>query len=289
MYVNSGYLFHQRTPFKERKRPLRILSAGTYRVYSLPKLPTWRPRGRVDWQLLYVSAGKLYCVWEGKEVVVDAGNMLLFQPKQEQHYYAKGEDKTQYWFVHFTGGQVKNILKHFEIPLNRLILHTGISRAYEDLFRGMRDELVNCPWGYEEMLKLQLQELFMTIHRRMSSDKPQLSGFLLDEVNYAREYFGEHYREEINISQYADGRHMSVSWFTKNFKKIVGVSPLQYILNIRIANAQTLLETTDYGIAQIARFVGYENPMYFSRIFRKEKGMSPANYRKTFLEQHPGQ
>ena len=57
MYINSGYLFNSRVPFKEKKKPLRLLSAGTYQLYTRPKLPTWRPKGRVDWQLIYIAAG----------------------------------------------------------------------------------------------------------------------------------------------------------------------------------------------------------------------------------------
>ena len=59
---------------------------------------------------------------------------------------------------------------------------------------------------------------------------------------------------------------------------------MKYILDIRIRNAQTLLETTDYSVANIASMIGYDNPMYFSRMFRKAKGMSPAKYRKTYRE-----
>ena len=73
---------------------------------------------------------------------------------------------------------------------------------------------------------------------------------------------------------------MSISWFNKSFKAATGTSPMKYIQTIRIRNAQTLLETTDYSISDVASFVGYENPLYFSRLFRKAKGMSPSAYRK---------
>ena len=152
MYVNSGYLFHSRIPFKETKMALRILSAGTYQLRTRPKLPTWRPKGRVDWQLIYICAGEGHFLLNGKDVVVPAGNMVLYQPRQEQHYYFLGKDKAQYWFVHFSGRTVKSILRHYGIPLDGYILHTGISYEYEDLFERMRDELTECPWGYEEML-----------------------------------------------------------------------------------------------------------------------------------------
>ena len=55
---------------------------------------------------------------------------------------------------------------------------------------------------------------------------------------------------------------------------------MQYVLSLRITNAENLLETTEYNIAEISNIVGYENPLYFSRIFKKQKGLSPSEYRK---------
>ena len=276
LYVNSGYLFNTRVPFKEKKLPLRILSAGTYQLFTWPKLPTWRPKGRVDWQIIYIAAGEGHFILNGQEVVVPAGNMVLYQPKQQQKYFYYGKDRTQVWFVHFTGRQVKSILKHYEIPLDGYILHTGISREYEDCFRKMRDELIKCSWGYEEMLTYLFRELMLLIHRRMTEAMPQVSGFIQEEIERAKDYFEEHYNEEISIEQYAASRSMSTSWFNRSFRGAVGTSPMKYILDIRIRNAQVLLETTDYSIANIAAVIGYDNPMYFSRMFRKAKGMSPA-------------
>ena len=286
MYVNSGYLFNSRVPFKETKKALRVLSAGTYQLHSWPRLPTWRPNGRVDWQLVYISAGKGHFILDGHDVVVPAGNMVLYQPKHEQHYYFLGEDKSQYWFVHFTGREVKNILKHYEIPIDGYIIRTGLSYEYEDLFRKMRDELNECAWGYEEILNYHLRELFITMNRRIHEPVPKIAGFVQNEIDHAKDYFREHYNEQISIEQYAASRNMSTSWFNKCFRSAVGESPMRYILLLRIRNAQILLETTDGTISEIAQIVGYENPMYFSRLFRKEKGLSPSKYRKSFLEKY---
>ena len=286
MYINSGYLFNSRVPFKEKKKPLRLLSAGTYQLYTRPKLPTWRPKGRVDWQLIYIAAGEGHFFLDGKEVIVPAGNMVLYPPKKQQKYYYLGRDKTQVWFVHFTGREVRSILNHYEIPLDGYILHTGISRDYEDLFRRMRDELVKCSWGYEEMLTILFRELLLTMHRRMTESVPRITGFIQDEMDRARDYFEEHYNEDISIEQYAASRSMSTSWFNRSFRSAMGTSPMKYILDIRIRNAQVLLETTDYSVSDIAAVIGYDNPMYFSRLFRKAKGLPPAKYRKIYREKY---
>ena len=72
---------------------------------------------------------------------------------------------------------------------------------------------------------------------------------------------------------------MSVSWFIRNFKKYTGETPVQFITSLRMTNAQVLLENTTYSINEIARIVGYNNALYFSRIFHKQKGCSPSQYR----------
>ncbi len=54
---------------------------------------------------------------------------------------------------------------------------------------------------------------------------------------------------------------------------------MQYILSKRMYNAEILLHDTQYNITEIAAIVGYDNPLYFSRIFKKTKGLSPSEYR----------
>ncbi len=282
MYVHSGYLFNSRVPFKEKKKVIRILSAGTYQLHTWPVLKTWRPKGRIDWQLIYIAAGEGHFQLNGQEVIVPPGNMVLYQPKQEQRYHFLGKDKAQYWFVHFTGRQVKNVLKHYEIPLDGYILHTGISYKYEEYFKRMRDELLDCSWGYEEVLTFLFRELLIEINRRIHDGIPKMTGFLQEEIDHAKAYFQEHYNEEISIEQYSASRNMSTSWFSKSFTAAVGEPPKKYMLNLRIRNAQVLLETTDNTISEISQIIGYDNPLYFSRLFRKVKGISPAKYRKVY-------
>lgn len=93
-------------------------------------------------------------------------------------------------------------------------------------------------------------------------------------------YFNENYNQDISIENYAPTRGMSVSWFIRNFKKYTGMTPMQFIVSLRVNNAQILLEQTNYSIYEIAKIVGYDDQLYFSRLFRKQKGVSPSQYRK---------
>lgn len=82
------------------------------------------------------------------------------------------------------------------------------------------------------------------------------------------------------MDRYAASRGMSASWFIRSFKEFTGHTPMQYILALRVVNAQNLLENTDYTVAEISRIVGYEDQMYFSRLFKKQNGVSPSLFRK---------
>ena len=67
------------------------------------------------------------------------------------------------------------------------------------------------------------------------------------------------------------------------------MTPKQYIVSIRMTNAQMLLESSDYTVQQIASFVGYADPLYFGRLFKRELGMTPSQYRRQFLNRSRGE
>lgn len=281
MYTNSGYLNNSLVNFKDKSRPLIVGSCGTCRLYTHPKLPTFRPRGRLDFQLLYVASGKTHFYFEeGKDTVVSAGNMVLYRPKEPQKYVYYGSEQAEVYWVHFTGSNVRNILKSYGITNDMRVIPAGTLLEYSRIFKQMIQELQQCRAGYEELLAMLLRQIFIIISRQMTKERTLKSDYLDTEMELALEYFNTNYNKDLNIDDYAASRGMSVSWFIRTFKQYAGTTPMQYIVALRITNAQMLLETTNYNVTEIGNFVGYDNPLYFSRIFKKQKGFSPSEYRK---------
>ena len=128
MYINSGYHNHSLVDFKDKSRPLIVGSCGTYRLSSHPKLPTYRPRGRLDFQIIYIAAGRAHFHFDNADddTVVTAGNIVLYRPKEFQKYEYYGIDKTEVYWVHFTGSDVKNILRNYGFPNDQLAQIFGI-------------------------------------------------------------------------------------------------------------------------------------------------------------------
>lgn len=280
MYINSAYWRNSRLDFKDREHPLFVGSCGNYRLTTRSVLPSHRPRGRLDFQLLYVASGRAQFFFQGVEQMVPAGHMILYRPKEEQKYRYYGVDQPEVYWVHFTGNNVTNILRQYGISDSTHVIYTGTSLEYKRIFAQMIQELQMCRENYEEFLVLLLRQLFILLQRQIARRPKSGNLYMENEIQAAVLYFQKHYNTAVSIEGYAASRGISTSWFIRSFKELTGFTPMQYILSIRMANAQNLLETTDYHVAEISNIIGYDNPLYFSRLFRKQTGVSPSEFRR---------
>ena len=283
MYINAGYLNNSRTDFKDNSTPLVVGSCGTYRLKTRPKLPTYWQKGRRDYQILYVANGKTHFWFDGKEEIVSAGHMVLYKPEEIQKYVYYLEDNPEVFWIHFTGSDVKNILAYHGISLDEHVFYCGVLPDYKVLFRKIIQELQLCRYGYEDYIASLFNDILLLVDRQQHEQK-KATGNVQEQIERAAAYFNENYNTKISIDDYAESLHISTNWFIHNFKQYAGMSPAQYILSLRMVNAQSLLERTTYNIKEISEIVGYENPLYFSRVFKKEIGKSPAQYRKKRVE-----
>lgn len=281
MYVNSAYLNNSLIDFMDKSKPLIVGSCGSYHLFTHPRLPTYRPKGRLDFQILYIASGKAHFYFndDGTDTVVNAGNIVVYRPKEPQKYEYFGIDQTEVYWVHFTGSDIKNMLRSYGITDNMHVINTRTSLEYTRIFKQMILELQRHQSNYPEMLALLLRQLLILIHRQLTTENKIKNVYLDTEMEKAIQYFNDNYNTEINIEAYAASRGMSVGWFIRCFKQYTGTTPMRYIVSLRITNAQVLLETTDYNVTEIGNIVGYDNPLYFSRIFKKQKGVSPSEYR----------
>lgn len=108
----------------------------------------------------------------------------------------------------------------------------------------------------------------------------------LEKMNTVASYMHKNYATEITTEALVKMSHYNYSHFCHCFKEVFGVSANKYLLSIRLNKASSLLLTTDFNVTEIASLSGFTDPNYFARIFKKEKGLSPTDFRKN-RKKHP--
>ena len=279
MYTNLAYLGEEHEDIVDKSKPLIVTAAGYYRVHTSRVIDTERPNGRGDYQLLYIASGCGHFFFDGVERIIPKGDMILFRPGETQMYYLYSADRPETYWVHFTGSDVGLLLNYYQIPRNENAFFTGTSPDYQWLFRQMIQELQLQRANYDDLLNMNLRHIFLIINRYLQEGNA-IGTDMLDEIERATHFFNEHYNQQIIIEDYAKERGMTANWFIQSFRKITKFTPMQYILNLRMTNAMNLIDNTNYNMTQIATAIGYDNSMYFSRVFKKHTGMTPTEYKR---------
>ncbi len=94
-------------------------------------------------------------------------------------------------------------------------------------------------------------------------------------------FMEENISQKINLQQIADSLKLSKFYFAKKFLQHTGVSPIRYFLELKIKHACKLLDESNISVKDVALKIGYDDPYYFSRLFKKIMGLSPTQYRQS--------
>ena len=157
---------------------------------------------------------------------------------------------------------VKNMSKLVEVFESLRVLYSSETRFKEFRMRGK----------FHEFLALVFDELADN-----SSSSPNyivISKFI--------EYIFEHYDQKIDISQLASEYGFTPNYFRKIFKNITQKTPREYLLDYRVEQAKKLLSLQKYTVSEVAYMVGYDDIFQFSKVFKKNVGMSPKSYQAEF-------
>ena len=284
MYLNYGnYLEDIPTGFMDKSKELWINSCGMYMLVSKKKLPTFRGKGRLDYQLIYIHSGcGVFDFGDDNERSISAGNIVIYRPNEMQKYTYYGKDKPVVYWIHFTGNNISALFENYGIDIVKQVIPVGCSAEYVQLFNKIILELQLKRDNYAECSMLLFKQLLIAMGRATINNEH--SSIVTDKLSIesATNYFHEHFHDQILIDKYLEEKNINANAFFKKFKAYTGVSPLQYLLDIRLSNAKSLLESTEYTISEISSIVGYDNPLYFSRLFHRHVGISPREYRNDF-------
>ena len=274
--VNQGYAASAepgRQNVCDREHYLSINITGC--LVTADPFTTHIQTGRRDYTLIYLTKGKMDILTAMGKQSITAGEMIVYQPDREYWYsHPQGEEIVYYW-AHFTGYGVEEMMKECAVPFQKVTavgLLEPVMERFAELFRRF---LTRQPcWEMEAAADL--QTIFALLGRgarggRVHRESSRLARSL--------EYLHDHYREDIDEEHLAALEHLSVSRYRCLFKSVTGLPLHGYLTDLRLRHACVLLGQTGLSVRQVAAAVGYADGHYFSRLFRKRFGVPPKSLR----------
>lgn len=215
----------------------------------------------------------------GEILNVKKGHIVIFRPGEVQNFYYLLKEKAEVYWIHFSGRECLKILEELGFG-DKSFYHVGCHTLYERLFDSIIQELQLKKREFNRMCSAYTKELFVKMSRENYNLENPTEVYGDSVIQFVIEEMFRDYKQALPIYEYAQKYNMSICWFIRKFKACTGESPQQFLIKIRIHTACELLRSSSLQVAEIASLVGYENSLYFSRLFHKVIGMSPTKFRE---------
>lgn len=240
------------------------------------------PGQREEYIIHFIFGGKGIYQTGGETYELGDGDFFVIFPDTEVYYKADNDRPWDYLWVGFQGVKASTYLQQAGIDSEHLIGHF---QNPSFILTCIQQMMLARSLTYHNELKrqaalLQILAALMEYHHNTLSDAEQNDYPYRVYLQQAVDYMNGHIKENIKISEVASHIGIDRSYLSNIFKNTLEISPQEYLATLRMNRAADLLKTTNEKIGAIAAEVGYSNPLTFTKMFKRYKGMSPSEWRK---------
>lgn len=260
-------------------QPLHVLFAGESQTLPLhqagPKI--------YDYYLLhFIEEGSGSFHTENHKYTLGEGDCFLIHPAQLVSYISDGEQPWRYRWAAFTGTEAEHLVQQAgfspEIPVLSAAEGSVIPEALAGMmgaFNANRESAHLTSLGYLYLIIGEAAER-LSSHSRLPGAESQVKRTVKQMVHY----MSSQYAHPVSIEQMCDSLGYNRAYLSRVFKQETGLSPVTYLLKLRIEKSRQLLrERPELSVEQVAASVGLTDALYFSRQFKRFCGQSPTAYR----------
>ncbi|WP_066891551.1 AraC family transcriptional regulator [Clostridium nigeriense] len=240
-------------------------------------------------ELSFVTSGSVDYLIEGDEYTLKKGQVLISNPGIYHKELFNSNTNCRELHLGLTNVNIFNNYKKDFIDIgdkNVLTLNTykdEILKTCEEIVEEQKNHKQTSPF----MLKSLVMKVLVLLHREINEEIPNLNSqefsFKSREkkaiVETITKYLNENYTQDISLYTLSKNMYLSPVYISKIFKEIMGDSPINYLIQIRLTKAKDLLKDSELSIKTIAKMVGYNDPYYFSKLYKKYYGISPNKVR----------
>jgi len=228
----------------------------------------------------FITHGSGMIEKDGKKIRLSRGDCFLLFKDETYSYYPDSSDPWSYIYVDFYVTNHMEVFKFCGFDEKRFYRHYGNYEKLYDVMTNLlekfreREKCLMCCEGYFLVLFSVLKEDYGDRPLRTGDRKSVTDGIVI--------YIHNNYRLNLTLGDIANAVGLSPAYVSDCMAKDIGWSPIQYLNVYRIAQACDLIKKGGMNFKDIAFAVGYSDSLYFSRVFRKIKGVGPREYAKNY-------
>lgn len=229
-------------------------------------------------RLIYVNKGKMQIEFvDGHTVNLQPGSVFIPKVPLSKITTKDCEDYCIYF---------QNVPEHikqlpiFNLESDYVIENDSLKNKLVVYFDRLINDFQLREFGYEIALDISFLQILLFLSKLCKNSLDLLYNISFPKIKPAIIEMHNNYSQNFPLKYYADVCNMSLSSFQHAFSKIMHTTPVKYINKIKLQNSVFLLVESGYNITEISDVLGFSSPAYFSNLFKKYYGESPASYRE---------
>ena len=230
-------------------------------------------------EILYVAGGAGEAILEGKKFRLAPGDLVVVNPGTLHEERSDAKAPLRLIFLAIRDFAVPGLPAGCLSQEKYRVLSCGEYRYKMDIYlRELLQETSSQIEFYQEISQGLVSALLVLVMRLIRIN-PEDEAALSQECQKIKEYLDQNFTSPITLDSLSETVYISKHYLSHLFKEQTGVSPIKSLTSKRMEKACELLSETELPVSEVSKAVGYENPLYFSQVFKRIYGISPVKYR----------
>lgn len=225
----------------------------------------------------FTSSGTGQLLYQKKDYEIHANDLFFIDCNNHQYYATISDSPWEMDWIHFYGPNVEGFYEEFIKDGNHVFnaKNNRIAKIIKQITSLLQTRNAKTEFQISLLIHELLNELIIQKYNPVFEEENIPNYILL-----LQEFLEQNYTETITLNTLEQQFNFNKYQISKDFTRYVGVPPIDYLINVRINTAKSMLRYTDKPVKEIAFEVGVDDAPYFNRLFKKKTDMTPLDYRK---------
>jgi len=237
-----------------------------------------RLNGSEQYILLYCVDGKGWIKLNGAEYQLIPNTYIILPKNIPHHYGSSSKEPWSIYWLHFSGEQADLLYSRYVAYGEEGPRYLPYQENRIELFQQIIQALENDSGNAE--IELTYLKLLQFVGSFIYTDSASKESSIDDAITASVKFMKQNLQKNFSIQELAGQANYSVSRYSELFRLKTGYAPIQYFIQLKIQKSCQYLYFSKMNIKEICKEIGFDDPYYFSRMFKKQMGMPPLQYRK---------